>query len=190
MGYAMSWLAVRGKDPAAVTFSLGLRATGKMANYAEAMYTGRPIGNGWFLLVVNQAEHEFLAPEVLSQLSSGSDVVACTIEEHVMVCTAEAWKDSARVWRIEHNAQESIDHINARGALPDMYISIKDSLSKQQKEAGGKGADTDFFFDIPLQTAKSIVGFKHDEDSGLEDDSFEVLEGPKGSSKPWWKFWQ
>jgi hypothetical protein len=183
-------LAVRGKDPAAITSSLALKARGEKAEYAEAMFTGRSLPSGWFLLVINQADHKFLAPESLSQLSQGSEIVASTIEEHVMVCTSEAWKDGVKVWHIEHNAQESIDHINASGALPDVYAAIKSSLSKKQEEAGGKKADTDYFFDIPLQTAKSIVGFKHDEDSGLEDGSFEVFEGPAGSSKPWWNFWK
>jgi hypothetical protein len=189
VGYAISWLAVRGKDSAAVTASLGLKASGEKTEYAEAMYTGRPLPSGWFLLVINQAEHKFLNQDSLARLSQGSEVIASTIEEHVMVCASEAWKDGVKVWRIEHDAQESIDHINASGALPDVYASIKSSLSKQQEEAGGKTADTDYFFDIPLQTAKSIVGFKHDEDSGLEDGSFEVFKGSAGSSKPWWKLW-
>jgi hypothetical protein len=106
-----------------------------------------------------------------------------------MVSSSEFWKDGAQVWQIEHDAQESIDHISTSGALPDGYADIKNSLSGEQDEAGGKESDTDYFFDIPLQTAKSIVGFKHDEDSGLEDDSFDVFEGAPDSPRPWWRFW-
>jgi hypothetical protein len=189
VGYSISWLAVRGQDPSVVTSSLGLKASGKKAEYAEAMYTGRSLPNGWFLLVINQCEHKFLAPESLSKLSTDSEVIACSIEEHVMVSTSELWKNGTNVWRIEHNGQESIDHLRESGDCPPGYPQIKSSLSKQQEDAGGKNADTDYLFDIPLVTAASIVGFKHDEDNGLEESSFDVFDGPDAASKPWWKLW-
>jgi hypothetical protein len=166
---------------------LGLSPTGEKAEYADAMYTAHTLPSDWFLLVMNKAEHPLIAPESLLSLSGGCEVIACSVEEHVMVCTAEAWKNGSQLWRIEHNAQESIDHISSSGALPTGYANIKDTLSRKQEQAGGKNADTDDFFDIPLRTAKSIVGFKHDEDSGLEGASFEVYQSNK--SKPWWKFW-
>lgn len=187
MGYAISWLAVRGKPAEAVVSALGLTPTGTKAEYGEAMFTGRALSNGWFLLVINECEHKFTRPESLSSLSNGCDVIGCTVEEHVMVCTAEAWKDGAQIWRLEHDAHKSIEHLSKSGSLPSGYATIESSLSNEQEKAGGKNADTDYFFDIPLQTAKSIVGFKHDEDSGLEEQSFEVFRGPE--QKPWWKFW-
>jgi len=187
MGYAISWLAVRGKDPGMVTSSLGLTPTGAKAEYGEAMFTARALPSGWFLLVINEAEHKYIKPEFLAALSNGCELVACSVEEHVMVCTSESWRSGTREWRIEHDAQQSIDHITTMGALPNDYAAIERSFSKKQEEAGGKKADTDYFFDVPLQTAKSIVGFKHDEDSGLENGSFEVLKGVV--SKPWWKLW-
>lgn len=187
MGFAISWLAFRGKEPAAIMSTLGLFPTGEKAEYANAMYTARMLPNGWFLLVINKAEHPVVAPESVSSLSGDCEVIACSVEEHVMVCTAEAWKNGSQLWRIEHNAQESIDHISSSGALPPDYENIKDTFSLKQEQAGGKDADTDFFFDIPLQAAKSVVGFKHDEDSGLESGSFDVYQSSK--SKPWWKLW-
>src|SRR5688572_186304 len=111
MGFSLSWLAVRGKDPASITESLGLASTAEKADYAERMYTGRLLPNGWFLLVINQCDHKFITPKALSTLSASSEVLACSIEEHVMVSIAELWNNGTQIWRIEHNAQESIDHI-------------------------------------------------------------------------------
>lgn len=188
MGYAISWLAVRSAESGAILSRLGMKSTGRKAECAEEPYTGRSLPNGWFLLVLDRCEHKFIAPESLAKLSTDSEIIACSIEEHVMVSTSELWRDGAKVWRIEHNAQESIDHLKEHGTLPSAYRQIKGSLMEEQEQAGGKQAETDYFFDIPLATAKSIVGFKHDEHSGLEDSSFEVFEGPR-ESKPWWKFW-
>jgi len=198
MGFAISWLAVKGKTPEAVIQELGLTPTGEMAEYGESLFTGRALPSGWFLLVINQCEHKFVKPNSLASLSSNCEAIACSIEEHVMVCTSELWRNGAQVWRIEHDAQQSIDHISTSGLLPDDYPTIEREFAEQQKQAGGKKADTDYFFDIPLQTAKSIVGFKHDE-AELEDESFEVFKGNEASphtdpisnqgKRPWWKLW-
>jgi hypothetical protein len=189
VGFSISWLAVRGKEPAVVASSLGLKGTGNKVEYAEAMYTGRALPSGWFLLVINQCDHKFTAPASLSALSQGAEVIACSVEEHVMVSTSELWKAGRKVWRLEHNAQDSIDHLSESGDLPEAFGDIKRSLSADQENAGGKDAETDYFFDIPLTTSKSIVGFKHDEESNLEENSFEVFEALANSPRPWWKLW-
>lgn len=198
MGFAISWLAVKGKSPEAVVQELGLTPTGETTEYGESLFTGRTLSSGWFLLVINQCEHDFVKRESLSSLSTNCDVIACSIEEHVMFCSSELWKNGAQIWCIEHDAQKSIDHISSSGPLPDDYSAIEREFSGEQKKAGGKKADTDYFFEIPLQTAKSIIGFKHDE-SSPEDDGFEVFNGPTRSSpanrnsvqgqRPWWKLW-
>lgn len=92
-----------------------------------------------------------------------------------MVCTSELWRNEEQIWRIEHNAQQGIDHLNASGSLPESFPTIRTECAEEQEQAGGKEADIDYFFEIPLQTANSIVGFKHDE-ADLEDESFEVFK--------------
>jgi hypothetical protein len=199
MGFAISWLAVKGKSPGAITQKLGLTPTGEITDYGESLFTGRTLSSGWFLLVINQCEHDFVKPESLASLSSKCEVIACSIEEHVMFCSSELWRNGAQIWCIEHDAQKSIEHISNAGSLPDGYSAIEKEFSDEQKKAGGKKADTDYFFEIPLQVAKTFVGFKHDESSS-DDDGFEVFKGPSRSSspvnrisvpgqKPWWKLW-
>lgn len=198
MGYALSWLAVNGKVPEVVLQELELAPTGEMSEYAESLFTGRTLPSGWFLLVINECEHEFVKPNSLASLSKDCEVIASVVEEHVMVCSSELWRDGEQVWRIEHDAQTSIDHVAASGNLPADYASIEQEHVEEQRRAGGKDADVDYFFEIPLHTARNIVGFKHDE-ADLEDESFEVFEfsatpsrreptGKQGK-KPWWKLW-
>ncbi len=190
MGFAISWLAVKGKTPEALARELGLAPSGEAAEIGEATFTGGALPGGWFLLVMNRCEHEFVAATSLALLSRDCEVVACSIEEHVMVSTSELWRNGARVWRIEHDAQRSIDHISASGRVPDTYSAIEREFVERQNQAGGRNADIDYFFEIPLQMAKSIVGFKHDE-ARPEEESFETFRGASLSSerKPWWKVW-
>jgi hypothetical protein len=113
VGYAISWLAVKDVGSEPLLKDLRLKPTGEMAEYGESLFTGRSLPSGWFILVVNQCEHKFVNPEMLESLSSLGDVVACSIEEHVMWCTAELWRNGAQIWQIEHDAQKSICHISA-----------------------------------------------------------------------------
>lgn len=198
MGFAISWLAVKGKTPEALTGELGLTPTGEMTEYGESLFTGRMLPNGWFLLVIDECEHEFVKSNSLGSLSKECEVIASSIEEHVMFCSSELWQDGTQVWRIEHDAQKSIDHVAASGNLPSDYTSIARQHSEEQRRAGGNEADVDYFFEMPLHIAKNIVGFKHDEVE-LEDESFEVFAftaipsrrelTEKHRKKPWWKLW-
>ena len=199
MGFAISWLAVKGKSPAAVAQELGLTPTGEITDYAEALFTGRTLSVGWFLLVIDAFEHEFVKPAVLAALSCNCDVVACSIEEHVGFCSSELWRRGTQVWRIEHDSQTSVEHISHSGSPPNGFTAIEKSFSERQREAGGKESHIDYYFEIPLQTAKVAVGFKHDEaNPDLED--FEVFSKPANSAStkptsqrgkmPWWKLWQ
>lgn len=190
MGYSISWVAVKEKAPEALLQELGLARSGVMADYGETPFSGRLLPSGWFLVVFNRCEHKFTAPKWLALLSGNCDLVAGSAEEHVMVSASEFWRKGRKIWRIEHDAQESIDHLSTSGALPDSYAAIQKQCAQEQEQAGGKNAEVDHFFDIPLLTAKIMVGFKHD-DNELEDNSFEVFKVQASSSptKPWWKLW-
>jgi hypothetical protein len=198
MGFAISWLAVNGKSPGDVTREFGLTPTGEYTDYAESLFTGRSLSSGWFILVIDVYDHDFVRPDSLGTLSANCEVIACSIEEHFNYCSSERWSSGTRIWRIEHNAEMGLDNISHSGILPDGYSAIERKWSAEQKQAGGKKADTDYYFEIPLQIAKSIVGFKHDEPSP-DDDNFQILtkmndSSPAGrgvdrNSKPWWKLW-
>jgi hypothetical protein len=199
MGYAISWLAVKDAAPEAVLQQLGLKATGEMAYFGESLFTGCSLPTGWFLLVINQSEHRFVQTNTLAALSAQCDVVACSVEEHVMCCTAELWRGGAQVWRIEHDAQNGMSHIGKSGLLPDAYPAIEERFSEELSQSGGEKSDTDYIFEIPMQTAKTIVGFKYDE-LGSDDEDFSVFEAqtssppasgpvPAQGTKSRWKLW-
>jgi hypothetical protein len=197
MGFSISWLAVRRKTPDVVLHELGLFRTGQLADYPNYPMVGRTLPNSWFLLVADRCDHELVGRNTLVRLSAGCEVVACSIEEHVMVCWSEGWLDGEHTWRLEHDAQRSILDIKSSGSPPGEFTTLATEYANRQRDAGGEKADVDYYFEIPLQTAKSIVGFKHDETTlGVEDGSFEVLiqlsaarQQPERANKPWWRIW-
>lgn len=77
MGFSLSWLAVRGKEAAAVRRVLGVRRTGQREDVPDSPLLGADLPNGWYLVLANGCVLEESQP--LSELSSGGEVVTCFV---------------------------------------------------------------------------------------------------------------
>ena len=186
MGYSISWLAVKGKTADSVLQELGLISSGRMADFGTAPFTGRDLPSGWFLLVLKGCDHKFINPESLASLSKNCEVIASSIEEHVMFSSAEQWTGGARVWRVEHVGENGPIQLTTDGALPVDFRSIADAQKKLQSDDGGEKAGVDHYFEIPLNAAQIIIGFKHDE-TNFGENGFQVFESSGKKSR--WKLW-
>jgi hypothetical protein len=176
MGYSQSWLAVKGKTPAAVLEVLGLRGTGTHEEIAESPLVGAGLPSGWYLVVTDRSGHPLTRDTVLQRLSAGCEVVTGDVEEHVMVSVATGWKDGQSVWSVVHDAQRDMEHLETQGDLPAAFGGIRDKLLSKQQAAGGRKTDVDYIFDVPVELAQSLTGYRHDADiPGVGDHPFEVL---------------
>lgn len=173
MGYAISWIAFKDKTAAKVCELLGLAASGESEEEPSGKFSGTLLGNGWYLGVIDEHAHKFVGERALKRVSESGDVVAATVEEHVMFSSAERWKDENLMWRIVHIGENGPDHLEERGTLPPEYAAIKDRLLAAQATEDAERGDVDFMFEAGLELAKSIVGYKHDE---IFEGRFERLE--------------
>jgi hypothetical protein len=131
--------------------------------YCKTPFCGGALPSGWFLVI--HGGHEFTNDEA-RRLSRGCEVVACFVEEHVMVSRAAAWRDGTQQWSVTHEAQEGQDHLDVEGELPAGFPMIQDRLTKQQEDG------VDFIFNIPVDLAKEITGYSHEENPGIAFDNF------------------
>ena len=194
MGYAMSWLAVRGKLPEQVLADLDASPTGRRMPFGDFRFGSCMLPGGWQLVVALKADHRWVSTDSLAALSSGAEVVACVVEEHVMVSRAEGWRAGERRWRVLHDAQQAADHLVAEGELPSAYARI--AAEQRQLQASAGAHEVDELFEVPLKLAQALVGFKHDEGgAGAEGLWQELGDGPLPPSTPaekktpWWKRW-
>ena len=181
MGYSLSWLAVKGKPQMEVHDELGLRPTGEREEIPESDLTGAELPNGWCLIVSNRREQVASDAAMQRLASSGCELVTCFVEEHVMVSSATGWKDGRKSWSIIHDSQRGVEHLETTGELPASYSSVRDRLFTKQKEANIRKAGTrrpliprkvvaseemgcDYIFDIPVQVAHELTGYRHDRD--------------------------
>ena len=85
-----------------------------------------------------------------------------------MVSRAAGWKDGEPIWSVTHDAQEGDAHLDVEGEPPAGFGAIRDRLSKQQEQEGG----ADFIFNIPVDLAKAITGYSHEEAPEITFDNF------------------
>jgi len=174
VGFSISWVAVKGKEVEVLLRDLGLAPTGERDELpAESPIGGASLQGGWYVIVLDRYEHELVRDGVLKRISEGCDVVAAGAEEHVMCCFAVAWQNGERIWWSQHDAQQSIYNLEAEGSLPEGFDSLRRQRLEEQDAAGGTNADVDFIFDVPLDAARMVCGFSHDE--AEPDEGFAVL---------------
>jgi hypothetical protein len=187
MGYSLSLLAVQCSDPDAALSGLNIVRTGQSCEYASKQLTGYAMPQSWYLVVANRCDYRFLRAKVLAPLSQNHRVVACSIEEHVMFSSAEEWVAGALAWRAVHAGENGPIDLKTSGTLPPSFQSMADELAAKQEAEGGKTAEVDHYFDVPLNAAKAITGFKHDEIvPSVDYQKFDQLQDQNRR----WKLWK
>lgn len=188
MGIALSWIAVRGIDYDAVLARLSLTVTAEKANFWQAPVSGRRGAGGWTLIAACGCDHRIIAPAGLAALSAGCEVLACSIEEHVNFSYAALWSQGARVWEVFHQGDQDCINLSTDGELPAQFSDAV-AANVASRSMDQIDEDIDSVFDIPLDLAERITGFRHDAASDRQDDLFQVLSEPARPA-PWWKFWR
>ena len=178
MGVSISWLAVKDMEPEAVHKQLGLLSSREFDSDPKHPFLGRLLPSGWYLVVANRCDHPIVLDEMLSAISVHSRVVAATVEEHVMSCSSTSWWNGQLEWRVQHEADKGVTHLQVSGTPPDDLETLRQgALARQLCHDDEPGVD--YIFDVPLDLAKRVVGFRHDEsEPGPELEYFEILKVP------------
>jgi hypothetical protein len=139
---------------------LGLVDTGEANEANESPVSAATLPTGWYVIFSN--DYSFTTPEKLTKFSAGCTVVACQVEEHVMASASFLYKDGRQVWSVTHESDKGGNDLSVDGDPPDLFHGLRDGLLKQQNDAGGESADIDYVFDVPIQLATILCGYRHD----------------------------
>lgn len=179
MGFSISWVGINGISKDAALERLGFRDTREDDEANEELFSVASHGD-WVVIWANDFEY-FRNRKRLAGLSRGARVIAVCAEEHVMFSGAGEWRDGLHVWQVDHDAQDSLDHIATSGHPPDRLSAVRDAMREQQ----GSDTDVDFFFDVPTRLAKEITQFKHDETTEFAFTRLEGGDGKQPKKKGW-----
>jgi hypothetical protein len=185
MGYALSWVAVKGGAADAVQAILCLRPAGPQEEIPESVIVAGALPNGWYLVLQNQST---IVDDVLARLSGLVEVVYCFVEDHVVFSAASAWDGGRLSWSVVHDAEKGRHHIEAQRLLSAALASIRDRLKAAQDADAGEKSGGDFIYDAPIEMARELTGFRHDQDiPGIAGDAFHILQRAK-TTKRWGLF--
>lgn len=175
MSFSLAWFAVQGIAKDDFLERSGFHDTGEVDEYFEEQHSGGDIPGGWYVIVTS--EIGLLEPARLAQWSAGGRLVAVVVHEGSSNSLATEWRDGAQVWSVSHDGSEGGDQLAVEGQLPEVFEELHQEAVAAQEESRKEGGEVDFVFDIPLDLAAEVTGFRHDE-MGFDDDipPFNALE--------------
>jgi hypothetical protein len=181
MGAALSWFAVRGCSRDEALAELGLELGLEVGEDLPDRLGVGELPGGWLLFTSSDLGELFESRFVA--LSCHGPAVGCAIEEHVMFMEARGFTDGAERWRVVHDPDNGTYHLGVQGDPPAELESIRRAAVAEQEAEGGEDAGVDYISDVPLDLAKTICGFKHDDD-WPETLSFFELHRTKAAAAP------
>ncbi|TGS10782.1 hypothetical protein EN852_025170 [Mesorhizobium sp. M2E.F.Ca.ET.209.01.1.1] len=172
MGFSTSWFGFRGCGIKEVAALVGREVGGSSEDFdapINAFYSDK----NWGFIILDCCTFPNPPDSHLSVFSQGKEMVVVHIEELTMFARAELWNDGSNIWRIWHSGDENVMDLHTTGDLPASFEAKRQqAFSKQDKED-----DVDYIFDIPLDLAAELTGFRHD--GGAPDRVFfELVEKP------------
>lgn len=162
MGFSLAWIAVSGKPKAEVLSFFSLSEGAQNVAMLEAEITGVQLPNDWYLIVLNDIVSPLTVEEGLLKLSDASHVCLCQIDEHFMTSSLVSYSNGQMQFSVCHFAEIGIYHLEVEGNAPARLDIIHGELQKSQDREGGEDAGCDYLFEVPIELAFHICGFKHD----------------------------
>jgi hypothetical protein len=160
MGFAITWVGIKGISLAKAALIFGLAQSGPPEDVMVSETSGAQVGE-WAIVVID-LEPKFADESELLRLSTGRDIVVVHIEETTMMFWASRWRNGHEVWAVRHEAVEGPRHLEVEGDLPAQFPAIRDKFfAAQDKEDAGESA-VDFIAEIPIGLAEDATGFRHD----------------------------
>jgi hypothetical protein len=161
MGFRISWLAAKGLSKARLLAEFGLVDSGIADEANEAPFSVAELPTGWALLWSN--DPTFATIERAAKLSRLAPVVNCWVNETAMFSMASYFEQDRHIWFVGHDFQRGADNLAHEGEMPEDFEAIRRELLAKQAEHGDKEPAVDFLFDIPVELARSVCGFRHDD---------------------------
>jgi hypothetical protein len=161
MGFSISWIAFKDLSKAQVLDRNRCRDSGTEDEVNEAPFSFAELPTGWMVLFSN--DFDYGAAEHLIGLSMGATVLSCQVEEHVMFSAAHCYQNGREAWSVWHDSQRGRYDLSLRGTPPAQLAPIRMRLNAKQDDGGGARSDVDYVFDIPLELAAELTGYRHDQ---------------------------
>jgi hypothetical protein len=160
VGFKISWVAFNGLSKEDALRTLNATDTGEADEYNETPFSGAELPGGWYIVFSN--DFGFVTPTLLESLSSNCTLIACQLHEGIMFSASYGFSHGIGQWVVVHDRQDGIRDLTVKGTPPEAFEDIRVRISQEQDDNGGDESDVDYYFDVPVDLAESICGYRHD----------------------------
>jgi hypothetical protein len=186
VGFNMSWIFVDKIEPDALYEIFDVVPTDEAPDPYDLGTSSVPLAGaslkpGWCAIFAKYALVMDLTigtnPPRLSRLPAKSRGVTCVVLEHTMISYASLWEGGRHTWEIRHDPRQGREHLEIFGDLPPEFAVLFNTAMNEQRtqnarlKPGEWGVDC--VFDVPLEMAATITGYRHDR--MVESDYFKNL---------------
>jgi hypothetical protein len=161
MGYRISWLGARGLPKTDLLHHFGLVDSGIYDEANEAPFSAAELPTGWTILWANDPAFATIAR--CTELSLRAPVVSCWVNETAMVSSVNYFEAGDYLWFVGHDFQKGPDDLVFEGEVPPSFEEIRGRLDAQRLSYGDTQPAVDFIFDVPIELAQSVAGYRHDQ---------------------------
>ena len=162
MGFSISWLGFRGYQVKEAAALFGGEVGGSSEDFDSPINAYLSEKN-WAIIILGYCSFPNPPDSYLSVFSQGREMVVVHIEDHVMFARAEFWRDGKIIWRAWHSGDKNVRDLHTTGDLPASFETIRQQAFSKQDKEDAERPEVDFVFDIPLDLAAELTGFRHDE---------------------------
>ncbi len=163
MGLNLCWIGVQGGRKATVLKQLGFEEVGETGDPLNVDYACAETPSGWLIFVA--ADRFFQIDEPMSEVSSSALTLGCEMYETASVSKVRAVQAGRQLWAVVHDPAETPDDVSVEGDPPPQFEEMRRRLQASQMEPGGESCD--YLFDLPLELAASLCGYRPDQSSAL-----------------------
>ena len=173
---SQTWLAVKGKAADVVCGDLALRAGMAVTRPRRFALEGAASDAGWYLIVADKWNHRLIQEPVLTKLSTGCEVLTCTVDEGNLSSRATGWRDGRRLWSVTYEGEEPPGEVLAEGDLPLTFALISRDLTNLSNTEDAGDLPLEPLFEIPIEIVHNAVGYRSDKPSRAFDGRFVILD--------------
>lgn len=177
MGFRINYIGAK-CSPEQLSTLLGLQLGEVQADMPDGDHWVAVIKkSGWSIAWLE--DQHFIRKNYQRLLSASEELelLLCEVNETTMWCSSELIRDQASQWKITH-AGDGDDWFNldVHGTPPAEFASLKEKHFEAQED----DQECDYIFEIPLDTASTILHFRHDRYlEPHQADGFRLLKMPK-----------
>jgi len=174
--HSRTWLAVKGKTPAAICNDLGLNQGMAVTRPRHFALEGAMSDAGWYVIVADGRDHRLIQPEVLTRLSAWCEVLTCTVDDRNLSSAATGWREERQLWSVVYEGEENPGVVAAEGELPPAFAEIREKHIAMSEAEDAGDLLLDPLFEIPIEAVRHATGYRPDQSSPAFDGRFALLE--------------